>query len=318
VDAAGLKVDGVKVPDLFAMTPEEVVQHIFAKPETAAALFPADPTPEQMEVMLRQRATLARLAWNPYFHNPKLPRRLGRIRVPTLVVWGEGDKLFPLEIGRAWERAIPGARLTVLENTRFNPGETENDEGYARELASPADLYVNDAFGSAHRAHASTEAVAHLLPAYAGLLLERELAELGKLLGEVERPFVAIVGGLKVEDKVGVLRVAEALRHGARYGAFDHNAVARIITGKHPPSRAPAFQALPAPPVRVAEFLKGAGSHQRGVDTYERLARERSAPVRPATPPPEKEEHDHGQRRDGPTDPAPEATAPAPRGPKPR
>jgi phosphoglycerate kinase len=96
-------------------------------------------------------------------------------------------------------------RLRVLENTRFNPGETKNDESFARELASHGDIYVNDAFGSAHRAHSSTEAVAHLLPSYAGLLLERELAELGKLLGDVERPFVLISGGAKVDDKLGVL-----------------------------------------------------------------------------------------------------------------
>jgi phosphoglycerate kinase len=101
---------------------------------------------------------------------------------------------------------LPDTRLRVLENTRFHPGETKNDEGFARELAAHGDLYVNDAFGSAHRAHASTEAVAHLLPAYAGLLLERELTELGKLLGEVERPYVAIVGGVKVDDKIGVLQ----------------------------------------------------------------------------------------------------------------
>src|SRR5205085_10364728 len=80
------------------------------------------------------------------------------------------------------------------------------DPEFARELADGSDLYVNDAFGSAHRAHASVEAVAHLLPAYAGLLLERELKELGKLLGEVERPFVLVSGGAKVEDKLGVLR----------------------------------------------------------------------------------------------------------------
>jgi phosphoglycerate kinase len=97
-------------------------------------------------------------------------------------------------------------RIRVLENTRFNPGETKNDEAFARELADGRDLYVNDAFGSAHRAHASTEAVAHLLPAYAGLLLERELEELGKLLDDVDRPFVLISGGAKVEDKLGVLR----------------------------------------------------------------------------------------------------------------
>jgi phosphoglycerate kinase len=81
-----------------------------------------------------------------------------------------------------------------------------NDSGFARELADGRDLYVNDAFGSAHRAHASTEGVAHLLPAYAGFLLERELIELGKLLGDVERPFVLVIGGAKVDDKLGVLR----------------------------------------------------------------------------------------------------------------
>ena len=101
---------------------------------------------------------------------------------------------------------LPEERIDVLENTRFNPGEAKNDQGFARELAAGRDLYVNDAFGSAHRAHASTEAVAHLLPAYAGLLLERELQELGRLLGAVERPFVLISGGAKVDDKLGVLR----------------------------------------------------------------------------------------------------------------
>ncbi len=109
-------------------------------------------------------------------------------------------------LGRSVPFDEPGSTLTVLENTRFHPGETKNDEAYARELASAADLYVNDAFGSAHRAHASTEGVAHLLPAWAGLLLERELTELGQLLGEPERPFVVVVGGAKVEDKLGVLQ----------------------------------------------------------------------------------------------------------------
>jgi phosphoglycerate kinase len=101
---------------------------------------------------------------------------------------------------------LPDERIRVLENTRFDPGETKNDVVFARRLADGRDLYVNDAFGSAHRAHASTEAVAHLLPAYAGLLLERELEELGRLLGEVERPFLLVSGGAKVEDKLGVLR----------------------------------------------------------------------------------------------------------------
>jgi phosphoglycerate kinase len=104
------------------------------------------------------------------------------------------------------QELLPDERIHVLENTRFDPGETKNDERFARELAAGCDLYVDDAFGSAHRAHASTEAVAHLLPAYAGLLLLAELEHLGRLLGEVERQFVLISGGAKVEDKLGVLR----------------------------------------------------------------------------------------------------------------
>jgi len=100
---------------------------------------------------------------------------------------------------------LPDDRVRVLENTRFDPGETANDPETARRLADGNDLYVNDAFGSAHRAHASTEGVAHLLPAYAGLLLERELEMLGRLLDDVERPFVLVAGGAKVEDKLGVL-----------------------------------------------------------------------------------------------------------------
>jgi phosphoglycerate kinase len=101
---------------------------------------------------------------------------------------------------------LPDERVTVLENTRFDPRETTNDPTFAEELADGRDLFVMDAFGSAHRAHASTVGVAKILPPYAGLLLEKELEMLGKLLGEVERPFVLISGGSKVEDKLGVLR----------------------------------------------------------------------------------------------------------------
>ena len=108
-------------------------------------------------------------------------------------------------VERRLRELVPDERLQVLENTRFHAGETKNDEGYARELADGNDLYVNDAFGSAHRAHSSTEAVAHLLPAYAGLLLLAELEHLGRLLGDVERPFVLIAGGAKVDDKLAVL-----------------------------------------------------------------------------------------------------------------
>jgi phosphoglycerate kinase len=113
-------------------------------------------------------------------------------------------------LGRDVAFGDPAAALTVLENTRFRPEETADDDGYARELAALADLYVNDAFGAAHRAHASTEAVARHLPAYAGLLLLRELEELGGLLEDPARPFVAVLGGAKVADKIGVLeRLAE-------------------------------------------------------------------------------------------------------------
>ena len=97
--------------------------------------------------------------------------------------------------------------VSLLENVRFHPEEERNDPDFAKRLAKPFDLYVNDAFGAAHRAHASTEGVAHLLPAYAGLLLDREVRVLTGLLRDPERPFLAIVGGAKVSSKIDVLRV---------------------------------------------------------------------------------------------------------------
>ena len=117
------------------------------------------------------------------------------------------DPAFSIEPVRAALRELlPDERVEVLENTRFDEGETKNDPAFARRLADGCDLFVEDAFGSVHRAHASTVGVAELLPAYAGLLLEQELEHLSRLLGEVERPFVLISGGAKVEDKLGVLR----------------------------------------------------------------------------------------------------------------
>jgi phosphoglycerate kinase len=101
-------------------------------------------------------------------------------------------------------RLDPG-QVLFLENTRFESGEEANDPDLAAALARLADLYVNDAFGAAHRAHASTVGVATLLPSYAGLLLQREAAMLGKLLDNPARPFVAILGGAKVSDKLGVI-----------------------------------------------------------------------------------------------------------------
>jgi phosphoglycerate kinase len=119
---------------------------------------------------------------------------------------GRDDAFVMTPVAEHLQSLVGDDRVTVLENTRFNPGETKNDPAFARELADGCDLYVNDAFGSAHRAHSSTEGVAHLLPAYAGLLLLEELEHLGRLLGDVERPFVLISGGAKVEDKLGVLQ----------------------------------------------------------------------------------------------------------------
>jgi phosphoglycerate kinase len=112
-------------------------------------------------------------------------------------------------VGEAVEQAVqamaPG-EVALLENLRFHPEEEANDADFARALARLGDLYVNDAFGSAHRAHASTEGVAHHLPAVAGFLMEKELRYLGSILTQPERPFVAILGGAKVHDKIGVIR----------------------------------------------------------------------------------------------------------------
>lgn len=96
--------------------------------------------------------------------------------------------------------------IVMLENVRFDPGETKNDPEFARKLAALGDLYVNDAFGTAHRAHASTAGIAKLLPAYAGLLMEREIRTLGKVMADPPHPLVAIVGGSKISTKIGVLR----------------------------------------------------------------------------------------------------------------
>ncbi|MCC6800755.1 MAG: phosphoglycerate kinase [Anaerolineae bacterium] len=109
------------------------------------------------------------------------------------------------EIARKAAEAVPDGGVLLLENTRFHKAEKKNDEAYARQLAELGDVYVNDAFGSAHRAHASTEGVAHFLPAVAGFLMEKELTYLANAIANPERPFVAILGGAKVSDKIGVI-----------------------------------------------------------------------------------------------------------------
>ncbi|HSG87521.1 MAG TPA: phosphoglycerate kinase [Candidatus Limnocylindrales bacterium] len=127
--------------------------------------------------------------------------RLGQLLGRTVPVTGDA-----LGIGTedAVRRLRPGEML-LLENLRFHAAEEANDPEFAKALASYADVYVNDAFGTAHRAHASTVGVAELLPAYAGFLMEREIEVLGRLLESPERPFAAVLGGAKVSDKIKVL-----------------------------------------------------------------------------------------------------------------
>lgn len=128
--------------------------------------------------------------------------RLGQLMGKTVPVTGDA-----LGIGTedAVKRLRPGEVL-LLENLRFHAAEEKNDEKFAAQLASYADVYVNDAFGTAHRAHASTVGIAKLLPAYAGFLMEREIEMLGRLIEKPEKPFAAIIGGAKVSDKIKVLR----------------------------------------------------------------------------------------------------------------
>ncbi|HEY6809364.1 MAG TPA: phosphoglycerate kinase, partial [Gemmatimonadales bacterium] len=128
--------------------------------------------------------------------------------------------------GVATTRRLPRGGVALVENTRFWPGEEANDPAFAQTLAALGDLYVNDAFGSAHRAHASTEAVARLLrPAVAGFLMERELRYLGEALDNARRPFVAVLGGAKISGKIDVIqallpKVDEILVGGAMASTF--------------------------------------------------------------------------------------------------
>jgi phosphoglycerate kinase len=114
------------------------------------------------------------------------------------------DDIVGPEAQEAATRMVDG-EIVMLENLRFDPGEKANDPAFAKALASLADIYVDDAFGAVHRAHASTEGVTHYLPAYAGMLLAREVETLSGILTDPARPFVAILGGSKVSEKLGVI-----------------------------------------------------------------------------------------------------------------
>jgi phosphoglycerate kinase len=161
-----------------------------------------------LEWLRERRAALVLAAHlgRPKDREPELSLRPAADRLAELI---DGDvTLAPAVVGKeveAFAHNLAPGDVLMLENVRYEPGETKNDPELARAYARLADAYVNDAFGAAHRAHASTEGVAHLLPSAAGLLLEREVETLTGILREPPRPLVAVVGGAKVTDKIGVL-----------------------------------------------------------------------------------------------------------------
>ncbi len=139
-------------------------------------------------------------------HDPDLSMAPVAARLAELL--GTFVAVAPGVVGDTVDSVVAGldsGEVLLLENTRFEKGETKNDPDLAEALAGLADIYVNDAFGAAHRAHASTEGVAHHIPAYAGLLLEQEVRELTSVLADPERPLVVVLGGAKVSDKIGVI-----------------------------------------------------------------------------------------------------------------
>ena len=180
--------------------------------------------------------------------------------------------------------AMADGGVLLLENTRFHPGEEANDPGFAEELAASGDLYVNDAFSAAHRAHASTEGLAHLLPAYAGRTMEQELDALGKGLDRPEHPVLAIVGGAKVSTKIDLLenlvgKVDALVIGGGMANTFLH--AKGVGIGKSLAERDLADTArrildraeetgcaiiLPVDAAVATEFKAGAASRDTGVD----------------------------------------------------
>ncbi len=138
---------------------------------------------------------------NPKYSLAPAAKRLGELL-------GQDVKMCKDVVGEDADRVVASLKegeVCLLENLRFHKEEEKNDPDFAKKLASYGDVYVNDAFGTAHRAHASTEGAAHYLPAVSGFLIEKELKFLGKALEDPDRPFVAILGGAKVSDKIGVI-----------------------------------------------------------------------------------------------------------------
>ncbi len=140
--------------------------------------------------------------WKMEFSLAPVAKRLSELLPDTKVVFA-GDVIG--EKAKAAAAAMKDGEIVLLENLRFHKEEEKNDPAFSKELASLAELYINDAFGTAHRAHASTEGVTKYLPAGAGFLIEKELSFLGRAVENPEKPFVAILGGSKVSDKLGVI-----------------------------------------------------------------------------------------------------------------
>src|SRR5690606_31864348 len=120
------------------------------------------------------------------------------------VIFADDDLVVSEKVSKMAKELKPG-QIMMLQNTRFRKEEEKNDEGFSAELASLADLYINDAFGTSHRAHASNVGVSSHLPSALGFLVEKEVSIMGKALDEPARPFLAILGGAKVSDKIGVI-----------------------------------------------------------------------------------------------------------------
>ena len=170
----------------------------WVKKQTEKGKDPAELTEEKWQKSLK-KLTLAPVA-------ERLSELLGKPVVFAHDVVGPDAK--------AKAAALKGGEIMLLENTRFEKGETKNDPALAKELASMAEVYVSDAFGSVHRAHASTAGVAAYLPAVSGLLVAKELEVMGKALDDPKRPFVAVLGGAKVSDKIAVINnLLEKGRH---------------------------------------------------------------------------------------------------------
>ncbi len=157
------------------------------------------PTLEELRSRGARQLILAAHLGRPKDHEPELSLKPAAERLSELL--GVDVALAPSL------NELPDVGVVMLENVRYEPAETKNDPELAERYAALADLYVNDAFGAAHRAHASTEAVAHLLPSAAGRLMEREVRTLTGILEDPKRPLVAVMGGAKVTDKIGVLDV---------------------------------------------------------------------------------------------------------------